>query len=88
MLTVNSSLLFLCRCLSIHADFIPAPLINIYYNAATTNARAAPATAHPALPVTWDMPAVLVLLAALADEAAEPPVVPAAVALLDEGVVV
>jgi hypothetical protein len=34
------------------------------------------------------MPAVLVLLAALADEAAEPPVVPAAVALLDEGVVV
>src|SRR5271156_643600 len=64
-------------------DFIRPPdfaesLLRLWFNyhkPATAKARATPPTAHPALPVICDMPAVLVLLAAVADEVPEPPVV-------------
>jgi hypothetical protein len=44
----------------------------VYYKPATAKAKATPPTAHPAFPVTRDMPAVLVLLASVADEVPEP----------------
>ncbi len=47
----------------------------VYYNPTTAKARATPPTVQPALPVICDIPAVLGLVTAEADEAPEPPVV-------------
>lgn len=55
----------------------------VHYNPATARATATPPMAHPALPVICDMPAVLVLFAAVADEVPEPPVVLATVFVPD-----
>jgi hypothetical protein len=47
----------------------------VYYKPATAKARATPLTAHPAFPIICDIPAALVLVAAVADDAPKPPVV-------------
>ena len=53
--------------------FFVLALCLLYYKPATANAKATPATAHPAFPMICDIPAALVLVAAVTDEVPEPP---------------
>jgi hypothetical protein len=47
-------------------------MMTLFYSPTTARARAAPPRTNPAFPVTCDIPAELVLLAAEADDMLEP----------------